>query len=80
MTGWRGIAALALALLLAAPEAGDARQRGRGNDHEAGSFDYYALSLSWSPTYCADKGARDGGPQCNGPRPYAFVLHGLWPQ
>ena len=50
--------------------------------NEAGRFDYYALVLSWSPTYCA--GLQRGGydPQCHrrdGKR-YAFVLHGLWPQ
>jgi len=46
----------------------------------AGTFDYYLLSLSWSPTYCAGRG-RQPDPQC-GPRgrPFAFVLHGLWPQ
>jgi ribonuclease T2 len=42
-----------------------------------GQFDYYLLSLSWSPQYCA--GAHhDDGEQCA--RPYAFVVHGLWPQ
>ncbi len=49
--------------------------------NEPGKFDYYVLSLSWSPTYCA--GAyRDGNdPQCGfRARPYAFVLHGVWPQ
>ncbi|MEO0619694.1 MAG: ribonuclease T2 [Pseudomonadota bacterium] len=43
-------------------------------------FDYYVLALSWSPTYCEDAGRKRGGQQCSGPRPYAFVLHGLWPQ
>jgi ribonuclease T2 len=42
-----------------------------------GDFDYYVLSLSWSPQYCASS-ARPGDPQCA--RPYAFVVHGLWPQ
>jgi ribonuclease T2 len=54
----------------------------RGERGAAGEFDYYALVLSWSPTYCADGGDRRNDPQCstrNG-RPYAFVLHGLWPQ
>jgi ribonuclease T2 len=48
--------------------------------YQAGVFDYYVMSLSWSPSYCA--GAASGGydPQCNGPRPFAFVLHGVWPQ
>lgn len=44
---------------------------------EPGRFDYYLLSLSWSPEYCASE-ARPGDPQCA--RPYAFVVHGLWPQ
>lgn len=45
-----------------------------------GKFDYYLLALSWSPTYCADSGRAERSPQCSGSRPYAFVLHGLWPQ
>lgn len=45
-----------------------------------GEFDYYTLVLTWSPTYCETDGRHDDGPQCNGARPYAFVLHGLWPQ
>lgn len=44
---------------------------------EPGRFDYYVLALSWSPQYCASE-ARPGDPQCA--RPYAFVVHGLWPQ
>ena len=47
-------------------------------EDKAGQFDYYALVLSWSPTFC--EGRSDDGPQCNGKRSYAFVLHGLWPQ
>ena len=80
-TVWKGIAALALAAVMMLPGgAGDARQRGKSGGDEAGRFDYYTLSLSWSPTYCESRNGRDGGPQCNGSRPYAFVLHGLWPQ
>ena len=45
-----------------------------------GDFDYYALVMSWSPSYCAGEGAGRGDPQCAPNRPYAFVLHGLWPQ
>jgi len=48
-----------------------------------GQFDFYVLALSWSPTFCesAKERAGDGrpDPQCNG-RPFAFVVHGLWPQ
>ncbi len=47
-------------------------------------FDFYVLALSWSPSYCASVRERmdssdAGGKQCNG-EPYAFVVHGLWPQ
>jgi ribonuclease T2 len=49
-----------------------------------GQFDFYVLSLSWSPSFCeaaAERGRepRDPRGQC-GPRPYSFVVHGLWPQ
>ena len=51
-------------------------------EHRAGVFDYYVLVLSWSPTYCAELRETRSEPQCQagGGRPYAFVLHGLWPQ
>ena len=49
----------------------------------AGEFDYYALVLSWSPTYCSSPAAsgRDDS-QCNrgDGRRFSFILHGLWPQ
>jgi len=43
-------------------------------------FDFYVLSLSWSPSYCAAEGSNANQQQCNAKRPYAFVVHGLWPQ
>ncbi|WP_048647700.1 ribonuclease T2 family protein [Nitratireductor soli] len=46
----------------------------------AGDFDFYVLSLSWSPSYCAAEGAEANRQQCAAARPYAFVVHGLWPQ
>lgn len=46
---------------------------------EPGAFDYYALALSWSPSYCATNGGRDPN-QCGSGRRLGFVLHGLWPQ
>ncbi|MBB5751459.1 ribonuclease T2 family protein [Prosthecomicrobium pneumaticum] len=69
--------ALAAATLFAAallvPPAGGARA------DTAGLFDFYVLSLSWSPSYCASR--RDGDPlQCGAGRPFAFIVHGLWPQ
>ena len=66
---------LALALLLGAT-ASDAVAQGRSRG-EPGKFDYYVLSLSWSPSFCET--ATRASQQC-GARPYSFVVHGLWPQ
>ncbi len=71
------VAAL-LALTVIPGSAQDARQ------NEPGQFDFYVLSLSWSPSFCdavtersAESAARQ--PEC-GDKPYAFIVHGLWPQ
>ena len=47
------------------------------NAGTAGVYDYYVMSLSWSPTFCQTH--RDENEQCNH-KGYGFVLHGLWPQ
>ena len=52
----------------------------RADGEAAGEFDYYVLSLSWSPTWCALEGDRRGSPQCDPARDFGWVLHGLWPQ
>lgn len=82
------LAAVALATSAAVPQRerpdaqNDSRSTDRGDRNQAGAFDYYVLALSWSPTYCADRRGNGYEPQCDvrSGRPYAFVLHGLWPQ
>ncbi|MGE5515914.1 MAG: ribonuclease T2 family protein [Bacteroidota bacterium] len=69
----RLVAALTVLLLSLSPAV--ARDKG-----VSGQFDYYVLSLSWSPTWCGGKNAKADGEQCGGPRRYGFVVHGLWPQ
>jgi len=67
---------LALLLLLTAlPLRASAQQSDR-----AGEFDYYILSLSWSPTWCALEGDARRSPQCGPEKDFGWVLHGLWPQ
>jgi len=66
------LAALAAGWLI---QAGLAHAGGR-----PGAFDYYVLSLSWSPSYCEAEGRRANPLQCDSGRPFAFVVHGLWPQ
>jgi ribonuclease T2 len=46
----------------------------------SGNFDFYVLSLSWSPGFCATQAGRNDPEQCGPQRHFAFVLHGLWPQ
>ena len=43
-------------------------------------FDYYVLSLSWSPEYCAGAAGGGNAQQCDSGRQFGFVVHGLWPQ
>lgn len=45
-----------------------------------GEFDYYVLSLSWSPNWCAYEGDARRSEQCNGEADHGWILHGLWPQ
>ena len=52
----------------------------RADGERAGEFDYYVLSLSWSPTGCALEGDARGSPQCDDGAGFGWVLHGLWPQ
>lgn len=47
---------------------------------QSASFDYYVLSLSWSPQHCASENAERDRLQCGLGRRYGFVVHGLWPQ
>ena len=58
-----------------------ASAQGPGQNASPGQFDFYVLSLSWSPSFCAAAADdnRSGGQQC-GARPFSFVVHGLWPQ
>jgi ribonuclease T2 len=62
----------ALLLLITGPAWADGEK--------AGDFDYYVMSLSWSPTFCALTGAREASEQCAAGKSFGFTLHGLWPQ
>ena len=44
----------------------------------AGDFDYYVLSLAWSPTYCAASSRNRSTEQCR--EQHDIIVHGLWPQ
>lgn len=52
----------------------------RAEGEAAGDFDYFVLSLSWSPNWCALEGEDRGSPQCDTDKDFGWVMHGLWPQ
>lgn len=47
---------------------------------KAGKFDYYVLSLSWSPSWCVRRGDAQNSDQCATRHDHGWILHGLWPQ
>src|SRR5258706_14072400 len=67
---------VALTGLAATASAQDRRQ------NAPGEFDFYVLSLSWSPSFCEEASERGSGGRsqvpCGG-RPCSFVGPGLWP-
>jgi ribonuclease T2 len=70
------IAALC-AILLSMAMTAAARHHKPASDSQPGDFSYYLLSLSWSPAFCLSS---PGAAECNGPRRFGFIVHGLWPQ
>lgn len=68
MTGLRIVAAIPISIILAAAPASP-------------PFDFYVLSLSWAPSFCAQPNAAVRNPQeCATGRGISFIVHGLWPE
>ncbi len=63
-------------------ETGRFRRNGSGprGASRPGAFDFYVLSLSWSPGFCATGGQEKGRDQCRDGADIGFIVHGLWPQ
>jgi ribonuclease T2 len=77
---WISQALIAFGLFAAVTGTASAQDR---RQNAPGEFDFYVLSLSWSPSYCeeaAERGNNGRSQQIQCGRPYAFVVHGLWPQ
>lgn len=68
------VAAALMSVLLSGWRA-DAADRDVGS-RPPGTFDYYVLSLSWVPGFCATH--RGQTAECS--KGLGFALHGLWPQ
>ena len=73
---------IAAAALAGVGAAGTAAAQDR-RQNAPGEFDFYVLSLSWSPSFCEAASERGNSGrsqvQCGG-RPFSFVVHGRWPK
>ena len=76
------IGLLAFAVIIGLAASGPASAQDQ-RQNAPGEFDFYVLSLSWSPSFCEEASERGSGgrsqAQCGG-LPFSFVVHGLWPQ
>ena len=75
---WRllWLAALYCSLII----AGSHKRKPGGHTSAPGDFDYYVLSLSWAPDFCAQQDVARNDRECGVGRNVGFVVHGLWPQ
>jgi ribonuclease T2 len=75
------VSRLLISLALVLVTAGSAAAQDR-RQNAPGEFDFYVLSLSWSPSFCeaASERGNSGRSQIQCERPFSFVVHGLWPQ
>src|SRR5690606_33078804 len=82
----RALAMLGMAMMLAACDSRDAGSAGSAGSAgteaipQGKGYDFYVLSLSWSPTHCQMGGASANAQQCGSRQTHGFVVHGLWPQ
>ncbi len=71
------VSILVFVVFLLVTNASSQRHRSRqATPGKPGAFDYYLLTLSWSPEFCYSHAEK---PECQSGH-HGFVVHGLWPQ
>jgi ribonuclease T2 len=73
-----GLCALFLLLICVAAAYSKHHTSNQASQGQPGVFDYYLLTLSWSPEFCHSP-AHAEKPECQSGH-HGFVVHGLWPQ
>lgn len=73
------LSALLLAMCLL-PGIARAKHRSHLSDNTPGKFDFYLLTLSWAPEFCATHPGNASPAECDPHRHYGLVVHGLWPE
>ncbi len=71
---------LTSAILLTNGTAAAAKSHRQPANNTPGSFDYYLLTLSWAPEFCATHASSASSSECSSAHHYGFVVHGLWPE
>jgi len=54
--------------------------RSKKKQSQPSDFDYYLLTLSWAPEFCASNPSGRTSDECNPNKHMGLVVHGLWPQ
>ncbi|HEY4899936.1 MAG TPA: ribonuclease T2 [Terriglobales bacterium] len=74
---------IVIALCVLLPVGGLAKHKKSGSSSSSSSsanFDYYLLTLSWAPEFCATNSAGRNSAECDPKKHMGLVVHGLWPQ
>ena len=50
------------------------------SDTATSDFDYFLLTLSWAPEFCASNSSGRSSAECDPNKHMGLVVHGLWPQ
>jgi len=73
---WFAFLLLALACSLASTSLGQQKK----HQPSPSTFDYYLLTLSWAPEFCATNPSQRSSAECDPKKHIGLVVHGLWPQ
>jgi ribonuclease T2 len=78
------IASIALLMVMSSVLIGNCfakhKKSSSTNSTSAGDFDYYLLTLSWAPEFCATNASGRSSAECAPNKHMGLVVHGLWPQ
>ena len=82
MTSKRFALPLLLVVCLTLAGTGFAKhKKSQSSSTPSGSdFDYYLLTLSWAPEFCATNSSARSSAECASNKHMGLVVHGLWPQ
>jgi ribonuclease T2 len=69
-----------LLLALGCSLAGTSLAKSKKKPPAPSTFDYYLLTLSWAPEFCATNPQGKSSAECDPNQHMGLVVHGLWPQ